>query len=36
MKITNSELLEQIDFEISLSDWSTFYGKFIFEPTKEV
>ena len=34
MKITNSELLEQIDFEISLSDWSTFYGKFIFEPTK--
>ena len=34
MKITNSELLEQIDFEISLSEWSTFYGKFIFEPTK--
>ncbi len=34
MKITNSVLLKQIDFEISLSDWSTFYGKFIFQPTK--
>ena len=34
MKITNSKLLEQIDFEISLSDWSTFYGQFIFEPTE--
>ena len=34
MKITNSILLKQIDFEISLSDWSTFYGKFIFQPTK--
>ncbi len=32
MNITNSKLLEQIDFEISLSDWSTFYGQFIFEP----
>ncbi len=34
MKITNSKLLEQIDFEISLSDWSTFYGQFTFEPIK--
>lgn len=34
MKITNSKLLKQIDFKISLSDWSTFDGQFIFEPTK--
>ena len=34
MKIINSKLLEQIDFEISLSDWNTFYRQFIFEPTK--
>jgi len=34
MKITNSKLLEQIDFEISLSDWITFYGQFMFEPTE--
>ena len=34
MKITNSKLIEQIDFEISLSNWSTFYGQFIFEPSE--
>ena len=34
MKITNSNFFEQIDFEISASDWTTFYGQFIFEPTE--
>ena len=34
MKITNSKLFEQIDFEISLSDWNAFYGQFIFEPAE--
>lgn len=34
MRITNSELLKQIDFDISIDDWNTFEGHFIFEPTK--
>ena len=34
MKITNSEILKQIDFDITLSEWCTFYGYFIFKPTE--
>lgn len=34
MRITNSELLKQIDFDISIDDWNTFEGHFIFEPTE--
>lgn len=34
MKITNSEILKQIDFDITLSNWSTFYGQFVFEATE--
>ena len=34
MRISNSELLKQIDFDISIDDWNTFKGHFIFEPTE--
>ena len=34
MRITNSELLKQIDFNISIDHWDTFEGRFIFEPTE--
>ena len=34
MTITNSELLKQIDLELNISDFSTFYGHFTFEASE--
>lgn len=34
MTITNSELLQQIDFELNISEWNTFYGHFTFEASE--
>jgi effector-binding domain-containing protein len=34
MEITHSAFLQQIDFDISISEWSTFQGHFYFEPSE--
>ena len=34
MTITHSELLQQIDFELNISEWNTFYGHFTFEASE--